>query len=100
MLSGKVDLARTIVEQPEVEQMVNDLTQKYPRFEEQWKGLTWLISRAPEENSIPAEAGRSVVRLIHRSTPGPYRLPSVAALFTYDEQEVIVYAVNVFMDNE
>lgn len=48
---------RTIVEELDVSEQVDLYTEKYPRFDEAWEGLKWLLARTPDLKGAAVWAG-------------------------------------------
>lgn len=87
---------RTIIESQQVEARVEALKRKYERFADQWEGLKWLVSRMPEEVSLRKVVGDTEYRLTHRTGEAEIGLPDIAAVYTFDDNNVEIIAVEVW----
>ena len=87
---------RTIIESQQVEAKVEALKRKYERFASQWEGLKWLVSRMPEEVSLRKVVGDAEYRLAHRTGEAEIGLPDIAAVYTFDDNNVEIIAVEVW----
>lgn len=86
-------IARTIIEELTVGELVDEVTQRFPRFEYVWESWKWRLSRDPITDSMLLnEVGG--VRLI-RSDPNyeQYQAPSVTILYKHNDDVVSILSV-------
>ncbi len=74
---------RTIVEEELATQSIDKLTEKYERFEEQWEGFKWFLSRAPEESSPKHSENGEIYHLMHRGGDIDCDLIEISAVCIY-----------------
>lgn len=87
---------RTVVENPEVEVKIDELKNKFERFDDQWEGFKWLVSRRPEEISLGKTINEREYRLTHRKGDKDVGLPDIAVIYTFNSDEVIIIAVEAW----
>lgn len=88
---------RTIVEELDVSEQLDLYREKYPRFEEIWDGLTWLLARNPDLPGSATWVGDDGKASNYRA----YALrgdeladtPDVWVVYAYTETEVIILGV-------
>ena len=85
---------RTIVLEEVAEEFVNEQNQvKNSRFEDQWRGVEWILARSPEEGETcgPENPGKFLVYVFTENQYAETR--SVSVLYSYDENQVTIYSV-------
>ena len=88
---------RTITEEENVEREVDALIQKYPRFEDQWDGLKWILCRHPEmDNARHQVINGKKHWLAHTKGDLSHDLVEIAVIYTFDENEVCILGVGAF----
>jgi len=86
---------RSVIEDLDVSVYVDMFADRYPRFNEAWEGLKWLLSRSPTVKGSVSQIGAS----------GEYRsyvlagdllaeTPEIWVVYTYNENEVRILGLN------
>lgn len=91
---------RTVIENPEAERKIDELRSKFDRFDDQWEGFKWLVSREPEEISLRKVVGSTEYRLAHRKGDMEVGLPDFAVVYTFDADQVVIIDVEAWEDLE
>lgn len=77
-------MIRTIIEENELATLRDGITLAYPRTEDAWLGLTWLIARTPE---VGSEIGLGTnVRIYKQQEVAVAGAPMITALYKYDDK--------------
>lgn len=87
---------REVVEELDVSNYVDLFTEKFPRFEEAWEGLKWLLSRNPApKGSARREAVSGGEYRSYVSASDPLaKTPEIWVVYTYTDDQVIILGVN------
>lgn len=88
---------RTIVEELDVENLVEILGERYPRFDEAWVGLKWLLSRNPTPQGSARRSndqGREY-RTYVSAGDEVAKVPDIWVVYTFTADEVVVLGVTV-----
>ena len=93
---------RSIVEEAAAQKSVETLSKKFDRFSEQWEGLQWLLAREPDTTSAKQEKDGVQYCLAHRKGNAQFNIPDIAAVYTFNDKEVVVLDVAAFeaLDDE
>jgi hypothetical protein len=87
--------ARTIREDKSVEDALNDLSHKNPRFEEAYEALTWLLARSRDK--IPKQVRKvdGIEYNLYVQAKNPIaHTPRIRVIFTYTEDLLHIIAVD------
>jgi hypothetical protein len=88
-------LLRSVVEELDVSEYVDLYTEKYPRFDEMWEGIKWILARNPLlQGSAWRENGSREYRVYVFAGDPLIRLPEVWVAYRYDEAEVAILGIN------
>lgn len=72
------------------------LSEKYGRFEKQWKGLKLFLEKSPERGKAKKlESGRIVYVITRGSGYENTDLPEIMAVYEYNDKEVTIFDVAV-----
>lgn len=84
---------RTIVEEVEAEHAAELLAADFPRFDEAWDALKWLLCRRPGLG-YSREAG-GIEFFLYVSAPDELaKTPAIWVVYSYTDHEVIIYDLN------
>lgn len=92
---------RTIIEEPKATQSIEKLTEKHERFDDQWTGFSWLLSRSPELGRKKTFNGdvyylmHRVYRLMRDDAPN-HGLVEIAVVYKFDDKTVTLIDVNAW----
>jgi hypothetical protein len=86
---------RTIIEEPNASESLDGLKGKHERFDSQWLGFSWLLCRTPELSRHKLEAEKEY-RLMHRAGDSNFGLMGIAAVYTYDDNQVILIDIQAW----
>ncbi len=87
---------RNIITTSRAKKSIEEYSEKYDRFDEQWQGLKHLLERNPEKGKAKKLESGSLVYVMHRHSGYPYTdLHEIFALYKYNEKEVTVYGVGI-----
>lgn len=84
---------RTVVEEAPATKSVDHYAKLFPRFADQWEGFKWLVARRPKDISMRKIIDGVEHNLSHRSGDPQNRIPELAVLFTYTDNEVFILDV-------
>lgn len=87
---------RTVIESKQASLSIESLGEKFDRFEAQWNGFVWLVSRNPEEISRKKLVNNTEYRLAHRSGDMNVGLPDISVIYTYDSDQVEIIDVEAW----
>ena len=80
--------ARSVRQEHTVEAFIASLEEQFPRIDDVWRALEWMLARAPER-------GEPVGDYFLMKSPDweIEAIPQLTALYTFDDNQVNVYAV-------
>ena len=84
---------RTIIQEDAAQRAADLFEEQFPRFDEAWHGLTWLLARNPDRGLSRTIEGREY-RLYVQAGDDLAGTPELWVLFSYDENEVVIYGLN------
>lgn len=88
--------ARTVVQEPSVSAAVDRATAKYPRFEEAYQALEWLLARRCEKLPAGMRTEKGVVYHLYRQGADALAgTPAIIIVYTYDHNEVVLIDLKV-----
>lgn len=88
------EILRTVVEEHTAAQTVDRLTQAYPRFEEAWEGLKWLLARNPVlKGSVRKMVGTEEYRLYVLAGDAVAKTPDLWVVYTHTDAQITVLDV-------
>jgi len=87
---------RTVVESNKASLSIESLETKFERFEDQWNGFVWLVSRDPGKISRKNIVNNIEYRLAHRSGDMSVGLPDIGVIYIYDDNEVEIIDVEAW----
>jgi hypothetical protein len=82
--------ARTIIEQPDAAASADLYRKQFPRFEEAYEALKWLLSRRCDTLGLNRVVGEMEYRLYRQDSDIAARTPSLIVVFSYTEHEVTI----------
>lgn len=83
--------ARTIVEEASVSTAVDRFTRKYPRFDEAFEALKWLLARKCETlQGGMRTVGGVTYHLYRQAADNLAGTPAIVIVYTYDDDEVVL----------
>jgi hypothetical protein len=84
---------RTIVLEPAAQEAADSFCEEFPRFEEAWDALQWLLARHPRQvGSRKAVNGREYWACV-RAPDEIAGTPQIAVVYSFDNDEVVIYDV-------
>lgn len=86
---------RDIVEELGVSKHLDLLTEKFPRFDEAWEGLKWVLSRnpTPKGSSLKISAEQKRYRAFVLAGDTLAGTPDIRVVYTHDDQQVVILGV-------
>lgn len=86
---------RTVILDPGAQLVVNRHTKIGSRFQEQWDGIEWLLSRTPIVG-VPHNRNAQFKNLLYVVAGCPTsNLHTIWVLYSYGNTDVVIHAVNV-----
>lgn len=93
MPAGQFAGLRQVVEEAEVSSTIDEGREKYPRLDEAWQGLTWLLARSADEMGRLSRDGK--FRLYVQPGDAAFNVPEIWIIFKADAAEITVLAVHL-----
>lgn len=91
--------ARTVIENDSVAASRDAATQDFPRFEELWRGISWLIARKGDVMGVRRVVNNKEYRLhVVEAASGDF--PEVTLLYTIDKDNVTIHEIGVEIGKE
>ncbi len=84
-------LGRDVREDPEVTEGINEAQKKWPRFDDAWAGLTWLLARQAPELGVWQMRGDTMYRLYKQAGNKLADTPDITVVYSFDDQMVYVH---------
>lgn len=86
---------RAIVEELDVSEHIDLLTENFPRFDEAWEALKWVLSRNPEPKGSAVKVGTDGRRYRAFVLAGDPMAgtPNIWVVYTHDDQRVLILGV-------
>lgn len=81
---------RTVVEQPGIAHVVDEARERWPRSDDAWNAVTWVVARDPEVGVALSESGRT--RALTLNGARSIGLPSVTIVYVIGEQAITIEA--------
>lgn len=92
--------ARTIVEEPGASESADRLKREFPRFDEAYEALKWILARSCDDlHSRKREIDGVLYYLHRRSGDAIANTPDITILFTFDDDEVNLVDVTAEFDD-
>jgi len=88
---------RDVFEDPAVSAAVDEAKGRWARAEDSWDALVWTIARDPEMGEALTESGKT--RALTLEGARSIDLPTITAVYEWDETQVTVTAVH-FEDSQ
>jgi hypothetical protein len=85
---------RTVVPENSVTDLIDAECANYPRLEEAWEGLKWLLSRSADRTGLSSR-GDDTLRLYVQSDDPLADVPALWVLYRVTDDEVQIIAVKV-----
>jgi hypothetical protein len=86
--------ARTLVEEADASDALDDLRKDYKRFEELWMGWSWRLARDPLADAYRIPEVEPPTYLIKSGDLSHYDMPSaVTILYRFTDEDVTILAV-------
>ena len=91
---------RTVVLDHRAQDFVDREQRQSPKFENQWRGVEWLLARTPEAGAprVPASPMSYLVYVIPANPLAGTR--ELWVLYSYNQEEVQVHGVEIGPDEE
>ena len=84
---------RTIVEQPAVQKAADKYSAKFPRFDEAWEALKWLLARSGNTLGIWQNVGATQYRVYVQASDELALTPEIWVVFTCSDDEVVIHGL-------
>jgi hypothetical protein len=91
--------ARTIIENDSVATKRDVVTKDFPRFEELWRGISWLVARKGDTIGTHRVVNNIEYRL-HVFEPVSDDFPEVTLLYTVSQNNVIIHDIGIEIGKE
>ena len=86
--------ARTVIEDEDVAEAVDEYGDDFERFEESFEALKWLLARKCDELSGSIRIVDEFEYNLHKQAGDPWaETPNITVLYTYDDDEVIIHGI-------
>ena len=79
-------MARTVIEEHEPQGLRDQFTRKFPRTEDAWNGLTWLLARNPEQGTVIGLGDG--IRVFKQEEVPLAAVPGITVLYKFDTENV------------
>ena len=86
--------ARSIVEDNHVRDMVNNFTEKFPRFNDAWYGLTWLLARNAEKIYCKKGEYNGRKLFLYKANSLHDSVPTITVIFSLTDESVEIHGIN------
>jgi len=86
---------RTVVHELDVSALVDNLKELYPRFEEVWDGIEWILARTPDLKGSARREGLDNIRTYVFAGDELAATPDVWVVYKFDDNEVTILGVTV-----
>lgn len=88
-------ILRTVVEETDVSPLIDHFTRQFPRFDEAWVGLQWLLARNPRPQGCAAREVDGVYYSVYVAAGDEVAgTPDIWILYTFDNAEVVIVDVS------
>ena len=77
-----------VTEEPEAQRAVDDACDRWPRADEAWEAMTWVLARDPEFGTALDESGR--IRSLTLEGARSIGLPTLIVRYRVDAHVVVV----------
>jgi hypothetical protein len=84
-------MLRTVVEQPAVMQKVDDAREKWPRANDAWNAITWVVIRDPGIGVALTESGKTRTFVLNGARS--IGLPTVTVVYEVEPTIVVIHDV-------
>lgn len=81
---------RTVVEERKVEEAVNRFSEKFPRFDEAWEGLKWLLAREGQNLGLWRTEGDTHYRVYVQAGDELAGTPEIWVVYVCTDNEIII----------
>lgn len=88
---------RSVIEEQDVSETADQLSAKFPRFDDAWDALTWLLAREPNQKNAARRAiGEPPTEYMVYIQAGDRiaRTPDIWVLYTYTIDVVRIISIN------
>lgn len=85
---------KTITEEECVAEVVDDSAKKYPRFEEAWEGLKWLLARTDLE-TWKKNAANGMEYHLYKMEGTIEGVPDITIVFSANDDEINILGIKV-----
>ena len=93
--------ARTIIEDEEVRVSVEEYHRQYPRFEEAFEALKWLLARRCDDvQTLTCNDGGIDYYIYRTSGDEIAKTPDILVLFTFDDSKVTLHGIQAKKSEE
>lgn len=87
---------RTIIEQQLVTAALKRAKQEYPRIDELFEGIKWMLARNPTYGASPVRHNEVIVGYVRRNKAWKGgRIPAITITYTVTDNEVTVEAITI-----
>lgn len=87
---------KTVVLEDRASSEHDQFDKQFSRFGQSWLGAEWLLSRSADKIGVSKEMGGVVYHLAVRAGCTSGKTPNIAFVYTFDEHEVVVHAINAW----
>jgi hypothetical protein len=86
---------RSIIQEPGVSQNIDAARKNWPRLDDAWAGLEWLLARKASTLGLAREEGGVLYRAYKQGGDSLASTPDILILFTCTDDQVIVHATRI-----
>ena len=85
---------RSIIEEKNVTDKIDNLTIKHPRFDDAYRGLQWRLSREPERGFSLKEYGFPN-KYLYKTSPNIAGISNITVIYEYDDLQVRILFIMI-----
>jgi hypothetical protein len=86
---------RGVFESPDVSAVIEEARSRWPRFDDAYAGLQWLLARQALTLGVWQVVGETMYRLYRQAGKKQASTPDIAIVYTVDENNVTIIAMRV-----
>lgn len=91
---------RTIICENDAVAEIEPARARFRRFDEAWDGALWLLARNPRPQGSFATTYGGKEFILWGALSGGIDLPNLWLVYTFDENEVVIYGINAIEPTE
>jgi hypothetical protein len=94
---------RTVIEETAVSKAGDAFSQVFPRFDDAWDALKWLLAREPAQKNAArhvANGGTAAVMVYVQAADPLAKTPEIWVVYTYTSDSITILGVNAVQAQE